>query len=79
MQVRAILRESIQPVLLGTPVETVSPVIDKDPRVREVRPIDPRLAGRRIRKSRSRQPIAKVRNGRVLDAKRKRIKALGHG
>ena len=68
------LREGVQPRLLRAPIEGPAPIVDEAAKIVDVRPVEPRLAGRGIGKTGARETLAQVRNIAVRNAQCERLR-----
>src|ERR1700722_18524104 len=75
------LREGVQARLLRAPIEWAAPIVDEASKITDIRPVEPRLARRRIRKTGARQPFPQVRNIAIGNAQCERLRhrLLPHG
>src|SRR3984885_8576375 len=75
------LREGVQARLLRAPIEWAAPIVYEASKIADVRPVEPRLARRRIGKTGARQPFPQVRNIAIGNAQCERLRhrLLPHG
>ena|SRR6516164_106203 len=56
------LRKGVEPRFLGPPIKAVAPIFDKLPKISDICPIGPRLAGRLVWKAGALEPLRQIGN-----------------